>query len=284
MRNQYKVLQERYNGVNESEAPFQFDRRDTESFYKRFDNLMKGFPGLNYFLKHIARTWDIPAEDKDEAYHVLAAYWEQWYDRYVDKVKVSPQEAERLTDVKIKGLYTTFLTSPEGKEWEIAKQAKPEYEKGAKETGWDIQNTIDEDEESSKEYENLEDTQNYKDAVAGLIKKPGFKFFFDWLLRSEEYAVQDATLQGFGEWYFLNSVENYVDAMSSDDSYDDMSYQEKDLEAIDSAEERILRDYNWFISRGKETPEYKAWKEYEATKGIYKGKEKDSGWAIGNIM
>ena len=283
MRNQYKVLQERYNGVNESEAPFQFDRRDTESFYKRFDNLMKGFPGLNYFLKHIARVWDIPAEDKDEAYHVLAAYWEQWYDRYVDKVKVSPQEAERLTDVKIKGLYTAFLTSPEGKEWEIAKQAKPEYEKGAKETGWDIQNTIDEDEESSKEYENLEDSQYYKDAVSDLYKNPGFEFFFAWLAKDEGWSVQDPTPAGFSQYYFLNSVENYVDGLASDSEYDDFTDQEKDREAIDRAEQRVKLDYLRFL-KDKKSPEYKAWKEYEATKGIYKGKEKDTGWAIGNIM
>jgi len=280
MRDQYKVLQERYSGISESED---YDPNDTKSFYKRFDALMKGYPGLNYFLKYIERIFDIKPEEPGEAYHVLASYWEQWYDVYVKKSKVSSQEAQRLTDLKIKGLYDQFLISPEGEEWKAIEQARPEYEKGAKETGWDIQNTISEDEESSQEYESVEDSQYYKDAVSDLYKTPGFKFFFVWLAKDEGWSVQDPTPEGFSQYYFLNSVENYVDGMASDSQYDDLTDQEKDREAIDRAEQRVKLDYLRFL-RNKNSPEYKAWKDYEAAKNVYKGKEKEIGWDIGNIM
>ena len=281
MRDQYKVLQERYSGISESED---YDPKDTKSFYKRFDALMKGYPGLNYFLKYIERVFDITSEEPGEAYHVLAAYWEQWYDNYVKKVKVSSQEAQRLADLNIAGLYDKFLTSPEGEEWKTIEQARPEYEKGAKETGWDIQNTISEDEQSSQEYDSVEDFQYYKDTVSGLLQKPGFQFFFKWFARTEGIQIhpQYRGDENFTE-YFLNSVENYTEGLASDSQYDDLTDQEKDMEAIDRAEQRILREYNLFL-KDKKSPEYKAWKEYKAVKGAYKGAEQETGWDISNIM
>lgn len=246
MRNQYKILAEKYNQLQETSPTFDLvdylvdETEDWQLYldldmpyeitYPNFIEFIINDSGFNPTAKNM---WDalLPKEKKriyQKIIHILAkkhgADDMEWY--------------------------------PDPDEVELKAKVRPIYKKAAKATGWDIQNTLSEVKKKKRDPETIPQ-----------------------VLRNIPEIMND--IDGFEKWFFTHTQYAAVAGNLGDGALLDIyharieDYNEGEGLEWSEAEYRVEEDFKKWA---------KEYIKYRNTKQVYKKAAKDTGWDIQNTL